>query len=268
MTLGVHETSAELMDALPDLGLVACYGTGYERVDLGAARARNIAVTYSPGTTAASVADMAMGLLLASVRRIPAGDRLVRDGAWTRHPTSALPLSPGITGRRLGIYGLGEVGRRIALRAQAFELEVGYHGRRRQQDVTYSYHPTLTSLAAWADFLVISVRATSENRMAVNSDVLAALGPGGHLVNVARGSVVDEAALLAVLERGMLAGAGLDVHATEPRPRGGLTERPDVILTPHIAGATESAQAAALDLVMANLEAFFDGRPLSTPIPR
>jgi len=266
-TIGIRPTGPELMDALPDLGLIACYGTGFEGVDLAAANARGIAVTHGRGVNATSVADHAMALVLAIVRRVGQGDRLIREGRWTSHPMLDLPVSDGLTGRRLGIWGLGEIGSRVAARAAAFEMEVAYHGRRPRDGVPLPFKASLLELAAWSDVLVVTVRAGAENAGAVDAAVLEALGPRGYLVNVSRGSVVDEGALLDALRAGRIAGAGLDVHATEPRRPDALTARDDVVLTPHLGGSSETAQLAATQLLRRNVAAFLGGEPLPTPVP-
>jgi len=267
VTIGIRATGPELMDALPKLGLIVCYGTGYEGVDLAAANARGIAVTHGRGANATSVADHAMALVLSIVRRVGQGDRLIRDGRWTSHPMLDLRVSDGLTGRKLGIWGLGEIGSKVATRAAAFEMAVAYHGRAPRDGVDLPYKATLLDLAEWADVLVVTVRAGADNVGAIDANVLEALGPRGYLVNVSRGSVVDEPALLAALQAGRIAGAGLDVHATEPRLPDALTERDDVVLTPHLGGSSETAQLAATELMRRNVAAFLAGEPLLTPVP-
>jgi glyoxylate reductase len=178
-----------------------------------------------------------------------------------------MPLVRGLTGRKVGIYGLGTIGEQIARRAAAFAMEIGYHNRRRRPDVSYPYYATLRDLARWADVLVIAVRAGPGNRHAVDAGILAALGPEGHVVNIARGSVIDEAALIRALREGLIAGAGLDVFEREPSVPDELVALENVVLTPHIAGGTLEAQAALQDLVVANVDAFFAGDPVLTPVP-
>ena len=173
----------------------------------------------------------------------------------------------GLTGRRVGIYGLGAIGGKIARRVVAFETEVAYHNRKPRSDVDYPYHATLPELAAWADVLIVAVRAGESNRHAVNAEVLAALGPQGHVVNIARGSVIDEAALIHALHAGTIAGAGLDVFEHEPAVPEEILALSNVALTPHIAGGTLEAQSAMQDMVVANLDAFFAGDPVVTPVP-
>ena len=216
ITLGSVSTTGASLAYLPALGLISCVGSGYEGVDLAATRARGIVVTHSPGTNSAAVADLAMGLLIASVRRMFAANAFLRRGDWTGNYAQRMPFVRGLTGRKVGIYGLGAIGEQIARRAVAFEMEVAYHNRKRRADVSYPYYATLHDLAHWADVLVIAVRAGPGNRHAVDAGILAALGPEGHVINIARGAVIDEAALIRALREGVIAGAGLDVFEREP----------------------------------------------------
>lgn len=267
LTVGSQKTDAALIDALPQLKLICCYGTGIEGVDRAAAKARGIQLVNAADANATSVAEFAMGLLLATARQIPQGDHFVRAGLWKGNAVERRPPVPGLAGRKLGIYGLGAIGSRIATRAAAFDMEIGYHNRSRRDDVPYGYHDSLIGLADWADVLMISARASAENRHAVDAAVLKALGPRGHLVNISRGIAVDEDALCEALETGTIAGAGLDVYQNEPNVSARLRALENAVLTPHIAAGSESAQAAQQDMVVANLEAFFGGRPLVSPVP-
>jgi hydroxypyruvate reductase len=267
ITMGTVSTSRDAIAHLPALGLVSCIGSGYEGVDLHAARERGIAVTHSPAANASAVADLALGLLIASVRQMFEANAFLRRGDWKGNAAKRMALVGGLTGRRVGIFGLGAIGEKIALRAEAFEMDVAYHNRKPRSDVSYAYHATLLSLAQWADVLVVSVRADAANRHAVDAAVLAALGPAGHVVNIARGAVIDEAALIIALRSGQIAGAGLDVFEHEPDVPDELLALPNVALTPHIAGGTLDAQAAMQDMVWANLDAYFAGRPPLTPVP-
>jgi lactate dehydrogenase-like 2-hydroxyacid dehydrogenase len=267
ITMGTVDTSAAAMAALPALGIVACLGSGYEGVDLAAARERGIAVTHSPGANASAVADLAIGLMIATVRRFPEGQAFLRNGEWRGNFAHRMPIARGLTGRRLGVLGLGAIGARIAQRAVALEMEVGYHNRRRREDVSHAWFPSLLALAQWADVLAVAVRAGADTRHLVNAGVLAALGRDGHVVNIARGSVVDEAALVAALRAGVIAGAGLDVYEHEPDVPEALLALPNVVLLPHMGGGTREAQAAMEDRVWANLDAFFAGRPVCDPVP-
>jgi len=266
VTMGTVGASAPVMDSLPALALIACVGSGYERVDLAAARARGIAVTHSPAANADSVADVALGLLIASVRRFAQGRTLLDRGEWSGNAARTVPVVRGLAGMRVGIYGLGAIGARVAHRVLACGARVGYHGRRRHEEIDYPWFDTLVGLASWADALVVTVRADAANRHAVDAEVLRALGPDGHVVNVARGSVIDEAALIGALASGALAGAGLDVFEHEPQVPPALLALPNAALTPHLGGATQEAQAAMQDLVLRNLEAHFGGLPLPTPV--
>jgi len=251
------------MDRLPQLGAVVCYGTGYDGVDLAAAAARGIAVGHSPGANAASVADVAMTLMLAATRRLNVADHYVRSGDWAAARPSPLMKPPvGLSRRKVGIYGMGEIGRKIAARVAGFEAEVGYFSRTRYDDLPYQYLPSLDALAEWCSVLMIAVRAGAETHHVVNADLLKKLGADGCVVNISRGSVIDEAALVAALKDGTIAGAGLDVFETEPHAPDELTSLPSVVLTPHIGGNTQESHVAMQACAVANLRAFFAGMPL------
>lgn len=268
ITSGSTQLGPEAMDMFPKLGVIVCYGTGFEGIDLAAATTRGIAVGHSPGANAASVADVAVTLMLAAVRRLPVADNYVRSGDWAeRKPSPMMRPQAGMRGRKVGVFGLGEIGRKIAARAAAFETEVGYFSRSRQ-DVPYQYFPSLEALADWCSVLVIAVRASADTVHAVNADILRRLGESGIVVNISRGSVIDEQALVAALTDQTIAGAGLDVFAKEPHPPGALTALPNVVLSPHIGGHTLESHVAMQDCVFANLEAFFAGRPLPHEIKR
>jgi lactate dehydrogenase-like 2-hydroxyacid dehydrogenase len=267
LTAGGQPIGTELMDALPALQAIICYGTGYDGIDLAACRARGIVLGHSPAANAAAVADLAMMLLLAATRRLLPADRYVRDGGWADgSPSPMLAAPPGLTGARLGVYGMGEIGRKIAARAAAFEMEVAYHSRSRH-DVPFAYHAELGSLVDWCDLLMVAVRAGPETQHAIDAKMLARLGPQGIVVNIARGSVIDEAALAAALRDGTIAGAGLDVFAQEPTRASAFADMPQVVLTPHIGGHTQHAQRGMQACIVANLKAFFAGRPLAYPVP-
>ncbi len=267
ITMGTVATTREALAHLPALRLVCCVGSGYEGVDVAAANERGIAVTHSPGANASAVADLAMGLVIASVRQMFDASAFLRRGDWTGNFARRVPIVRGLTGRKVGIYGLGAIGRKVASRAAACEMEVGYHNRRPRADVPYRHFATLHALAEWADVLVVAVRADASNRHTVDAGVLAALGRDGHVVNIARGSVIDEAALIRALRDGVIAGAGLDVYEREPDVPAELLALPNVALTPHIAGGTKEAQAAMQDMVYANIDALLAGCPVLTPVP-
>ncbi|MEO8487716.1 MAG: 2-hydroxyacid dehydrogenase [Betaproteobacteria bacterium] len=261
---GTTRMSAAVIAKLPALALVCCVGSGYEGVDLDAARARGIVVTHSVGANAASVADLAMGLLIASVRGIAEGDAFVRRGDWLagRRPDE----TRGVTGRRIGVWGLGAIGSKIARRCEAFETEVAYHGRAPRAGVRYAYHDSLVGLALWADVLMVAVRAGPENRHAIDERVLAALGADGHVVNITRGSVIDEDALARALGDGVIAGAGLDVFEREPDVPERLLALRNVVLTPHLGGNTSEAQRAMHEAVAANVDVFATRGTVLTPV--
>jgi lactate dehydrogenase-like 2-hydroxyacid dehydrogenase len=267
ITLGSLTTSAALMDSLPNLGLISCFGTGFEGVDLAAARARNIIVTHAGDTNSTAVAEFTMGLVIATARDLVRGDRYARTDRWRGDIIERLPIVPGLAGQRLGIYGLGSIGSKLAQRAAAFEMEIAYHNRKPRPGVPYAYHPTLIGLADWADILVVAVRADKSNTHAINREVLAALGPKGHLVNISRGIAVDTQALCEALEAGTISGAALDVYENEPNIPDRLKGLDNVVITPHMAAISANAQRAQRDIMFANLEAFFAGRPVLTPVP-
>lgn len=255
----------ELYERLPALEIVANFGVGYDTVDVVAAAARGIAVTNTPGVLDEEVADLTLGLLLATVRRIPQADRHVREGHW---PAGSFPLSPTLRGRTIGILGLGSIGKAIARRLDGFGVEIAYHGRSRQTGVGYAYHPTPEALAAACDVLIAIVPGGAATRHLVDAAVLAALGPEGILINVARGSVVDEAALVAALQAGTILAAGLDVFEDEPHVPPALLNLPNVVVLPHIGSASVHTRAAMGQLVVDNLVAWFDtGRPLTPVAP-
>jgi hydroxypyruvate reductase len=255
-----------MMDMLPKLAAIVCYGTGYDGVDLAAAAQRGISIGHSPAANAASVADIAVTLMLAVTRRLLPADQYVRSGNWAAaKPSPLMRPQPGNPGRKVGVYGMGEIGRKIAARIAAFECEVAYFSRSRH-DVPYQYLPSLEALAEWCSVLMIAVRAGADTHHAVDARILQKLGKDGYVVNISRGSVIDQAALVAALAGEQLAGAGLDVYAKEPHAPDALTAFPNVVLTPHVGGHTIDSHVAMQDCVMANLEAFFAGKPLAYPV--
>ncbi len=262
ITAGGTALPGRMMDLMPNLRVIVCYGTGYDGVDLKAAAARNIAVGHSPGANAASVADIAMTLMLATTRRILVADQYVRSGDWAASKQSPM-MRPqaGMPGRRIGVYGMGEIGRKIAARCAAFESEIGYFSRTKY-DLPYQYFPSLEALADWCSVLMIAVRAGAETQHVVNAGILKRLGQDGYVVNISRGSVIDEKALVAALSDKTIAGAGLDVYETEPHAPDALTALPNVVFAPHIGGHTLESHVAMQSCVIANLDAFFAGRPL------
>jgi hydroxypyruvate reductase len=262
ITAGGTPLGADMMDMMPKLAAIVCYGTGYDGVDLTAAATRNIVVGHSPGANAASVADLAVTLMLAVTRRLLPADNYVKSGNWAAtKPSPLMRPQPGNPGRRIGVYGMGEIGRKIASRLAAFESEIGYFSRSRH-DVPYQYLPSLEALAEWCSVLMIAVRAGADTHHAVDAGILRKLGKDGYVVNIARGSVIDQPALVAALAEGTIAGAGLDVYEKEPHTPDALTGFANVVLTPHVGGHTLDSHVAMQDCVIANLEAYFAGKPL------
>lgn len=266
ITAGGTPLSGRMMDMMPKLKAIVCYGTGYDGVDLKAAAERRIMVGHSPGANAASVADIAVTLMLSVTRRILVLDNYVRSGDWAAaKPSPMMRPQAGMSGRRIGVYGMGEIGRKIAARCAAFESEVGYFSRSRR-DVPYQYFPSLGALADWCSILMIAVRAGDDTHHVVNADVLKRLGEDGYVINIARGSVIDQAVLVQALTDKTIAGAGLDVYAKEPHAPDALTALPNVVLTPHTGGHTLESHRNMQDCVLANLTAFFAGKPLTYPV--
>ena len=266
ITAGGTPLGAAMMDTIPKLAAIVCYGTGYDGVDLAAAARRGIAVGHSPAANASAVADLAVTSMLAVTRRLLPADGYVRSGNWSAaKPSPLMSPQPGNPGRRVGVYGMGEIGRKIASRVAAFETEVGYFSRSRH-DVPYQYLPSLAALAEWCSVLMIAVRAGADTHHAVDANILRKLGKDGYVVNISRGSVIDEAALVAALADRTIAGAGLDVFEKEPHAPDGLTGFPNVVLTPHVGGHTIESHMAMQDCVIANLDTFFAGKPLAYPV--
>src|SRR5437762_3539600 len=257
ITAGSTPLGGAMMDKMPALRAIVCYGTGYDGVDLAAAAQRKIAVGHSPAANAAAVADLAVTLMLAVTRRLLPADQYVRSGNWSAaKPSPLMRPQPGNPGRRVGVYGMGEIGRKIASRAAAFETEVAYFSRTRH-DVPYQYLPSLEALAEWCGVLMMGVRAGGDTHRAVDASILRKLGKDGYVVNISRGSVIDQQALVAALAEESIAGAGLDVYEMEPHPPDALTAFPNVVLTQHVGGHTLESHVAMQNCVIANLEAFF-----------
>lgn len=249
---------------LPALKVVSSVGVGLDQLPLDAARAQGLPVGYTPDVLNDCVADMAMGLLIDGARRIAAADRFARRGDWLQ---GRFPLTNRVNGKRLGIVGLGRIGQVVARRAVGFDMSIAYHNRRPAEGVAWRFEPSLLALAQWADFLVLTVAGGSGTRHLVNAEVLRALGPQGLLVNVARGSVVDEAALIACLQSGELGGAALDVFDDEPRVPPALLALEQVVLAPHIASGTHDTRQAMAELCLANLRAGLAGEALPARAP-
>jgi len=259
-----NRADAALIDALPGLEIIASFGVGYDGVDVGHARRRGVVVTNTPGVLDDEVANTGIALILATTRRIVAYDAYVRAGRWAQEGDP--PLTTGIRGKTVGIVGLGRIGRAIAEKLAVFGPEIVYHARRERTDAPYAYFADLEEMARHSDVLVVITPGGEETRHLVNAKVIDALGPKGTLVNIARGSVVDEAALVAALLEGRLGAAGLDVFENEPHVPEALFALPNVVLQPHQGSATEETRRAMGQLVLDNLAAHFAGRPPLTPV--
>lgn len=261
---GESKVSRELIAQLPALEVISVFGVGYDGVDVGAARERGITVGHTPDVLTDDVADLGMALLLSVARRIPQADAYVRAGRWLQGPFA---LARKVSGARLGIVGLGRIGQAIARRADGFGMAIAYTARSEKPASGYRYYPSARALAAEVDFLMVITPGGEGTRGLIDAEVLAALGPQGYLINVARGSVVDQPALVRALRQGAIAGAALDVFEDEPRVPAELRERDDVVLTPHMASATWQTRRAMAELALGNLQAHFAGRPVLTPVP-
>ncbi len=256
--------NAEFINSFPGLELIASFGTGYDRIDTATAASRGVIVTNTPHVHVDDLADFAIGLMIATVREIPKADSFVRNGKWS---ASSFPLCHGtLRGRELGIAGLGEVGRAVAHRAISFGMSISYYGRRPQPDVPYKYYGSLKELSTASDILIVVLPGGNNTRHAVDEGVLTALGPNGILINISRGSVVDENALILALQEKRLGSAGLDVYSNEPHVPKELTELTNVVLQPHIGSGTTCTRAAMWRLVVDNLSAWIQGRGPLTPV--
>ncbi len=251
-----------LMAALPNLKIIAINGVGYDKVDLGLARSRGVRVSNTPDVLTDDVADLAVGLTLCLLRRLPHAHAHVVAGQWIR---SDMPLATKLTGKRIGIFGLGRIGRAAAKRFAGFTDAIAYTDVAKQ-DVPYAFHADAVELAAASDVFVVCAAASSETRKLIGPAVFDALGPAGYLVNVARGSIVDEAALIAALQEGRIAGAALDVFEDEPNVPAALLQMAHVVATPHIASGTHETRRAMGEMVLANLDACFGGRPMPSAL--
>lgn len=252
-----------LMASLPALEVISVLGVGYDGIDMAAARERGICVTHTPGLSTDDIADFAMALLLAAARQVVNADQFVRRGDWS---TGRFPMTRRVSGARLGIVGLGRIGRAVAQRALAFGMEIAYTGRTAKADAPYRWCSDAQTLAASVDFLVVCASGGADTRALVNADVLAALGPSGVLVNIARGSIVDEDALITALRERQILAAGLDVFCHEPHVPPALLALDNVVLTPHMASTTGATVQAMFELTFANLAAHFDALPVPTPV--
>ncbi|WP_186127737.1 2-hydroxyacid dehydrogenase [Burkholderia gladioli] len=262
LTNGSTGLTEDELARLPGLVFLNALGAGYENLPVAAARRRGIAIAHGVGANDDCVADHAFALLLATVRGVVRLDAACRAGVWR----DALPMQPNFSGKRIGIVGLGRIGAKIARRAAAFDLEIGYHNRRPREGAEFRYFPAVVELARWADYLVVAAPGGADTRHLIDAAVLAALGARGFLVNVSRGSVVDTAALAAALRDGRIAGAGLDVYEGEPEPPAELVALDSVVLTPHVAGTSPEARDRTIELFLENAARHFAGQPLLTPL--
>ena len=263
-TWATARVDAELMRRLPKLEIVAGFGVGYDHIDAAWAGQHGIVVTHTPGVLDEDVADIAFALTLAATRRLPQAERHLREGRW---PSGAFPLTASLHGRVMGILGLGRIGKAIARRAEAFGLTIAYHGRHKQDGVAYPYYPTPLALAEACDILMVAAPGGPETRHIVDARVLVALGRDGVLVNIARGSLVDETALIAALSNGVILAAGLDVYEREPSVPAELIALDNAVLLPHVGSATRHTRAAMANLVVDNLLSWVDGKGPLTPTP-
>jgi lactate dehydrogenase-like 2-hydroxyacid dehydrogenase len=263
ITIGHVGISNAMIDALPQLGAIICFGVGVDGIDLDYARRRDIAVTNGREINHEDVADVAVGHIIATARSFTLGERVLREGRWV--PPLAVPPQRRLRGMKLGIVGMGAIGQAIAARAQAFGMEIRWTGPRAKPDIVFGYEPDLLQLASWAD--VLAVAARGDQTGLVSAEAIAALGPQGILVNISRGSVIDEDALIAALKSGALGAAGLDVFMEEPTPPARWANVPNTTLTPHLGGGTREALYAGSQNVLANLRAFLAGAPLVSPLP-
>lgn len=262
---GESKVPAELIKQLAALEIISVFGVGYDGVDVRAAHARGIPVTNTPDVLTDDVADLGMALLLSIARRIPQADKFVRANSWVKGP---LPLTRKVSGARLGLVGLGRIGQAIASRAEGFGMSVAYTTRHKKPESSYIYYPNAQALAGEVDFLLVITPGGAGTRGLINADVLSALGPKGFLINVARGSVVDQSALVHAMQNNLIAGAALDVFEDEPNVPEALRLHENVVLTPHMASGTWETRRAMADLAFGNLQAHFSGLPLLTPVAK
>lgn len=261
---GESKVPGALMAQMPQLKVVSVFGVGYDGVDVSAAAKQGVGVSHTPDVLTDDVADLAMGLLLATARGIARADQHVRLGQW---PKAGMALATKVTGARLGIVGLGRIGKAIAKRASAFDMSIAYTARSEKKDSGFTFYASVVDLARNVDFLVVITPGGEDTKHLINAQVLEALGSKGFLINVARGSVVDQEALVAALHAGTIAGAGLDVFANEPHVPEALWAMPQVVLTPHIASATVATRHAMANLAFENMKAGLAGADLITPVP-
>lgn len=263
LTSGMVGLSAEEMALMPNLKVVQTFAVGYETVDTAAAKARGIMVCNTAGNNADCVADHAIGLMIAVTRRFADFNALAKGGTWDDVGNS----TPMVSGKKIGIVGLGSIGKALAKRAEAFDMTVGYRNRKPAKGVAYRYFDSVASLADWADYLVTCTPGGAETNHMINADILKRIGKAGYYINVARGSVADTEAIIAALNNGTIAGAGLDVLESEPEVPPALRTAPNVLLTPHAAGRSQELEGRRVHLIRSNIENLLTGKPALTPVP-
>lgn len=265
VTIGSIGLNNDMIDALPELRCIACFGVGVDGIDRAYAEKHGVAITHGRGINHEDVADVAIGLIIARLRLFNDGERALRANKWT--PPLAVPPQKRLRGCKLGIVGMGAIGEAIAHRAQAFGMEIKWYGPRAKPAAPYPYEPDLVKLAEWCDVLAIAARGDKTTEKIVDADVIKAVGSDGIVVNISRGSVIDEDAMIAALKSGALGGAGLDVFATEPTPAERWADVPNTTLTPHLGGATREALWEGSQNVLENLRRFYSREELLTPLP-
>lgn len=264
VTIGHIGLTNAMIDALPELRCIVCFGVGVDGLDLAYCKQRGVAITHGRHINHEDVADVAIGLMIARLRLFTEGEKTLRDGAWT--PPLAVPPQKRLRGRKLGIVGMGAIGQAIADRAKAFGLEIKWYGPRAKPDISYAYEPDLMKLAEWCDVLAIAARGDKTTEGIVHANVIKAVGADGIIINISRGSVIDEDALIAALKSGALGGAGLDVFMEEPTPTSRWADVPNTTLTPHLGGGTREALWEGSQNVLENLRRFHAGEALLTPL--
>ncbi|MEZ5970513.1 MAG: NAD(P)-dependent oxidoreductase [Hyphomonadaceae bacterium] len=264
VTIGHVGISNAMIDALPELGCIVCFGVGVDGIDLAYAKQRGVAISHGRDINHEDVADVAIGLMIARFRLFTEGEKVLREGGWT--PPLAVPPQKRLRGSKIGIVGMGAIGAAIAHRAAAFGMEIKWYGPRAKPDVTYPYEPDLKALAEWCDILAIAARGDKTTEKLIDADIIKAVGSTGVIVNISRGIVIDENALIAALKSGALGGAGLDVFVEEPTPVDRWKDVPNTTLTPHLGGATREALWEGSQNVIENLRRFYAGEALLTPL--
>jgi lactate dehydrogenase-like 2-hydroxyacid dehydrogenase len=263
VTTGGRGIEAAVMQQLPKLKMVGCFGVGVDAIDLAYCKANHILVSNTPDVLTEEVADLALALLLASIRRIPQGDQFVRQGQWLK---GGMPLTLSLQNMKVGIVGMGRIGQAIAKRALSFNTTIGYQGPREKADLNFQYFSTVEALGEWADVIIAACPGGAATQKVISRAALKALGPQGTFINIARGSVVDQEALIELLASGELGAAGLDVFNNEPKVPEALWTMPNVVLMPHVGSGTHATRAAMGQLTLDNVAAFVAGKPLLTAV--